>query len=153
MRIILFAFCALAFGALGDAALAQSRGCGVNQDRPEIAGAYIDNFGGVQIVSAPAWVSGTFLFYVCSVDNSRRRLVAQNLPRNGDTANLFSRFEWTTNSSGQLFYCQQVYNAASPADADAAAQADPRNPFVSGCGANGQFPWTQIIRIVPAGGP
>jgi hypothetical protein len=120
--------------------------CPTNSIEPSIRGVYVDNFGGLQAVSAPFWVSGNFVFGVCSVDNTQRFLIARNSLRNGPPfAGKYSRFEWTT-SGNRLWYCQSVFDAASASDAASAPRADPSDPANKGCGT---FAWSTIIRLLP----
>ena len=126
-----------------DAAVA----CPLNKTDPAIKGTYVDDFGGAQTVSAAYWTSAGWVFEVCSVDNARKRIIAQNDGRNPLNAGKFSRFEWT-NFKNRLWYCQSVFDAATPAAADAAPPADPNNPVDGGCGGN-NFSWSTLIKILP----
>jgi hypothetical protein len=124
-----------------DAAVA----CPLNKAAPTIKGTYIDNFGGPQNISASYWTSSDLVFEVCSVDNVRKRIIAQNDVRNQFNPGKFSRFEWTT-FGNRLWYCQSVFDAPTPAAADAAPPANPSNPVDSGCG---QFGWSTLIKLLP----
>ena len=119
--------------------------CSLNKADPSIKGTYIDNFGGAQTISASYWTSSDLVFEICSVDNTRKRIIAQNDSRNQLNPNKFSRFEWT-NFGNRLWYCQSVYDAPSAAAADAAPPADPSNPVDGGCG---KFAWSTLIKILP----
>jgi hypothetical protein len=125
-----------------DAAVA----CSLNKTDPTIKGTYVDDFGGAQGVSATYWTSQALVFEICSVDNNRKRIIAQNDSRNQFNPGKFSRFEWT-NFKNRLWYCQSVFDAPTAAAADAAPPADASNPVDGGCG--GQFPWTSLIKILP----
>lgn len=127
------------------AAQAQVADCPDNTTAPSIAGNYTDNFGYLQSVSAAFWVSGTFVFEVCSIDEAKHAVIAINNARNPYSPGKYSRFEWTTNGS-RLWYCQSVYDAATAADAAAAAPANASSPAQSGCGAAA---WSQLIQILP----
>jgi hypothetical protein len=68
---------------------------------------------------------------------------------NDVNANKFSRFEWYE-AKGQLFYCQQVFDAASAADAadfTKVPAADSSDANDRGCGAKGQFAWSELILL------
>ena len=148
---ILIGLC-IAFLALAQApAVAQE--CGQNHPVPQIASVYVDNEGRLQAISQTAWVSGSSIFYICSVDNAGRRLIARNGPYNVSDPNKYSRFEWII-FNRQIWFCQQVQNAGSIPMAEAASAADPRDPRLQGCGrtskAPGGLPWSQLIRILVA---
>lgn len=72
--------------------------------KPAIEGAYMDNFGGIQIISDSFWVSGSFVFEICSVDNTKKELVAFNSQRNSFNPGKFSRFNWQSDKN-RLWYC------------------------------------------------
>jgi hypothetical protein len=133
-------------GAAGTSGAQDLAACSLNKTAPAIKGTYIDNFGGVQSISESYWTSSSLVFEICSVDNARKRIIAQNDSRNQFNPGKFSRFEWT-NFGNRLWYCQSVYDAPTATAADAAAPADPSNPVDGGCG--GQFAWSTLIRILP----
>jgi hypothetical protein len=139
--VVLWGF--LLAGAGAHNAMAQdAAACSLNKIDPAIKGTYVDNFG----VTAAYWESIGSVFEICSVDNARRRIIAQNDGRNQYNPSKFSRFEWT-NFGNRLWYCQSVYDAPTAAAADAAPPADASNPVAGGCG--GQFPWSTLIKILP----
>ncbi|MER8671091.1 hypothetical protein [Mesorhizobium sp. M0678] len=120
---------------------------------PKISGMYIDNFDGWQAVGKQAWVSyaagDEMIFDICSVDNTKNFLIARNSADNQYNPGKYSRFEWF-GSNGQLFYCQQVFDAASAADAadfTKTKAADSSDANDKGCGQAGQFPWSQLILV------
>ena len=121
--------------------------CQLNKIDPAIKGTYIDDFGGAQGISATYWTSSDYVFEICSVDNTRKRIVAQNDVRNPLNAGKFSRFEWI-NFKNRLWYCQSVFDAPTAAAADAAPPADPTNPVDGGCGGT-NFSWSTLIKILP----
>jgi hypothetical protein len=123
------------------------------QDRPEISAFYIDNFNGWHSVGGGAWLSfagpSQLIFNVCSVDNNRNFLIAENNAGNDSNPSKFSRFEWH-GVGRQLFYCQQVFDAntaAEAADFTRTPMADTSDPNDRGCGVNGRFPWSQLSLI------
>ncbi|WP_157862124.1 hypothetical protein [Methylobacterium sp. Leaf361] len=143
MRASTFVF---AFFAIAAAGHAEAAGCGGSpQAAPEIAGNYVDNFGGLQAVSNRFWISGNSVFEICSVDGSARNMIAYNHPANSYNPGKFSRFEWVR-ADNRLWYCQAVYDASTEGAAMQAPPADPANPAQSGCGT---FPWSTLIRILP----
>jgi hypothetical protein len=139
---------AIAIGAATLASGVRAQGvasCPLNKTDPAIKGSYLDNFGEPQSVSASFWFSEGAAFEVCSVDNTRKRIIAQNDGRNAFNPGKYSRFEWTT-FGNRLWYCQTVFDAPDASAADAAPPADASNPVDKGCG---QFAWSTLIRIAP----
>src|SRR5262249_58514476 len=112
--------------------------CPTNTTAPSIKGVYVDNFGGLQAVSAPFWISGNLVFGVCSVDDTQHFLIARNSLRNAFNPGKYSRFEWTM-SGNRLWYCQSVFDASSANAAASASRADPSDPANKGCG---NFAWS-----------
>lgn len=111
----------------------------------EIEGTYLDEWGTTHIISSTQWSTsdsfGSALYHVIYYLNAADMLIAQNDAGNSYFPNRYSQFDWTR-FNGDLYYCQQVYDGATVADAQAGA-ADPTNPPVSGCGTSG-FPWTNL---------
>jgi hypothetical protein len=131
---------------LATSAHAQGGGCSAKPTAsPEIAGNYVDNYGGLQSVTNDFWYSAGLVFETCSIDNAGHRLVAYNNLRDGYNPGKFSRFEWTK-SDNRLWYCQSVFDAATEQAAQSAPSADPGHPAVGGCG---NFAWSELIRILP----
>ena len=67
--------------------------------------------------------------------------MAQNGPDNSYNPSLWSRFDWTYDDTGALYYCQSAYNAATQAEAAAASEPDASAPGLGGCGS---FLWTAL---------
>ena len=136
----------LVFG-LASPAQAQLQCSGVTE-LPKIAGLYLDNFSGWHSIGKTAWLDFSddrqFIFEVCSIDNAKHFLIAQNTASAPENIRKFSRFEWTE-KDGQLAYCQQVFDAASAAEAADFSKypaANSANFNDEGCGQNGKFAWT-----------
>lgn len=134
-------------------AAAQQTCLGTQNSDPEISALYIDNFAGWHSIGAEAWLSFSsgpqLIFSLCNVDNDKNFLIAENNAGNQFNPSKFSRFEWFGNN-GQLFYCQQVYDANTAGDAADFSKfpaANTSNPNDQGCGANGQFAWSQLSLI------
>jgi hypothetical protein len=108
-----------------------------------IQGSYVDNFGGAHVITATMWdASGggfTFIFHILEYDNSLDYIVAQNDPANSFNAGLFSRFSWTA-VNGNLYYCQDVYDATTALAARSAPLPD-NSDLASGCSG---FSWTLL---------
>lgn len=106
----------------------------------EILGSYSDSWGGVQTINEDTWADGYgALFHISQFDNEANFLIAQNDAANEYSPELWSKFQWTTDENGGLFYCQSMFDAASEEDA-MGANAD-ASDLASGCSG---FGWTEI---------
>jgi len=114
-------------------------------DPLEIIGEYDDAWGTAHLITADSWSQeyggSVSLFAIDSYDNDGDYLVAQNDEANDWSPGLWSRFDWT-DFSGDLYFCQTAYDAASADDALATPAADATDPTTSGCGG---FSWSQLI--------
>lgn len=146
---------ALVFAGLPTVSLAQAAAVceGVEGNDPEISAIYVDNFAGWHSVGGEAWLSfgsgDQLVFSVCSVDNDEDYLIAKNAEGNDFNSGKFSRFEWFA-ENGQLYYCQQVFDAPSAAEAadfTVNPAANTSNANDEGCGTTGQFPWSQLALV------
>jgi hypothetical protein len=153
--VIAFGVCLMAACAFGyfQEARAQPANCLGSPADPRIAATYLDNFAGWHSVGKKAWLQATggsqLIFHLCSVNDGRRYLIAKNDDGNDFNPGKYSRFEWY-GKGGLLFYCQQVFDAASAAEAEDFARtpvADPSDANDKGCGASGQFPWSELILL------
>jgi len=110
----------------------------------EIAGDYVDNFGGMHQVDSEQWVMGfgesMSIFMIASFDNDARLVLAENDGENEFNPGLFSAFEWLYDGD-DLYFCQSVFDAASldAAATDASADAEDLD---NGCGG---FGWSQLL--------
>lgn len=107
---------------------------------PEIYGTYVDQFDGTHVIGKDTWDDGFFLFHYVRVRNGLDYLIAQNDAGNSFNPNLFSRFDWTTDSGEQLYYCQAEFDAATADEAEANTTAD-RTNLSTGCGG---FAWSEL---------
>jgi hypothetical protein len=120
-------------------------GCGSSDDEAqlEIIGTYTDEFGQLQVITATTWDSSgsgfTLIFHILDYDNLFNYLVAQNDASNSFNAGKYSRFAWT-NANGNLYYCQDVYDAATSETARSAPFPN-SSDLASGCGG---FSWTNL---------
>jgi hypothetical protein len=113
----------------------------------DILGTFSDFWGGTQIITETTWSDGYgFVFNISQIDNEMGYLLAQNDMGNNDIyendedfGGLWSKFQWTLNENGGLYYCQSIYNASSEEDA-MGANADPAD-LEMGCGG---FGWTEL---------
>lgn len=125
-------------------------GCGgfpwtqMPQGSIEVMGVYQDAFGSSHAITQTLWdqssAAFTFLFHIIEADNSPGYLLAENDAANSFNPGLFSRFYWTPYLDN-LYYCQDVFDAASPDDARAATPPDATDPTTGGCGG---FAWTNL---------
>ena len=106
----------------------------------EIIGSYSDIWGGSHTIDEASWTDGYGgIFHISQFDNDSDWLIAQNDAANSWNPELWSKFEWTTDANGGLFYCQSAYDAATEEDAMAAA-AD-ASDLATGCGG---FGWSEF---------
>lgn len=109
----------------------------------EIIGDWVDDFGGTHAVTAQTWTMGQTMsgvFHISQYDNDENWLVAHNDADNAFSPDLWSRFDWTE-SGGELYNCQTVYDAATEEDARNAPPADPADPATGGCQG---FAWSKL---------
>ena len=121
-------------------------GCASSDDEStqlEIIGTYTDEFGGPHTITATTWDASdgayTLIFHILDFSNVQDYLVAHNDDANSFNAGLYSRFVWTY-ANGNLYYCQDIYDAAT-ADAARSAPFPDKGDLASGC--NG-FSWTNL---------
>jgi hypothetical protein len=109
----------------------------------ELAGSWLDNWGGDHEISDALWSSyaGSSLVHLSGYDNEANYAVGQNDEANAYNPELWSRFDWTVDSDGTLWFCQSAYDSASEEEALAVPMADPTNPAASGCGG---FAWSSL---------
>ena len=105
-----------------------------------IRGSYTDNWGSSHTADAWKWMMDDSVFHVSVSDNWGNWLVAQNDSNNAWNQDLWSKFEWTWDSDGGLYYCQTAYAEASESDAINFPAAD-TSDMQTGCGG---FGWSQL---------
>lgn len=115
-------------------------------DEIEIAGLFVDNFGGTHVITSTTWSqglgAGASLFTFEGVWNDEGFAVAENAETNAFSAGLYSRFDWFQDGD-DLWFCQTAYDAATAALAFETAAADSTN-LGSGCGG---FGWSQLLDL------
>jgi hypothetical protein len=113
-------------------------------DSLAIVGVYIDSWGTDHDIGEATWTqaAGSTVFHITQYDNAEAWVVAENDAANDWNAGLWSRFDWTWDGDGRLWYCQVAYDATSEDAALTAAAPDPSDPGASGCGG---FSWTELI--------
>jgi len=122
--------------------------CGGTEDL-EIAGSYVDDFGGMHDITNESWtqmydggdtgMDSTSMFAITQYDNEMSYLVAQNDSANAFEPDKWSRFDWT-GSGSDVYYCQTAYDADTEEDAAATPAAD-SDDLLTGCN---NFPWTKM---------
>ena len=109
-----------------------------------IEGRYEDDYDSIHEIDAWSWTSssswGTSSYSVSQFDNDAGWIVAQNGADNSYNPDLWSRFNWTSNADGQLFYCQIAYGEKTEKAALAVADADAAD-LKTGCSG---FSWTAL---------
>lgn len=106
----------------------------------ELIGSWTDAYGGNHLIDADTWTTDYSGYTISQFDNDAGWVVAQNDSTNGWNPDLWSKFQWATDSAGELFYCQIAFDAADEQAAIDTPDADVTD-MVSGC--NG-FGWSQI---------
>ncbi len=109
---------------------------------PEIAGDYSDGYQ-THKISRGTWQIDTSVFHITVLDNEKEFLVASNDPNNDYFPGKWSRFDWTRNAAGDLYYCQTAYDAETQQAAENTARPNPQD-LTSGCGS---FAWTKLVPI------
>jgi hypothetical protein len=117
---------------------------------PAIAGKYGDQSTGMDEITGETWTSSgpgySSKFELLRLSNNSRFVIAENDSQNGYNPGRFSRFDWTIDAEGTLYYCQSTYDAETAEAALAAPPADSTDPKTAGCG---QFFWSQLVPMVP----
>jgi hypothetical protein len=106
----------------------------------EIIGSYVDDYGFDHEITQTEWETMGSVFHITQFSNADDYAVAQNDAANAYNPNLWSRFDWTRDANGDLFYCQISYDAATEAAALAATGAD-RGDLSAGCSG---FAWSKL---------
>ena len=113
-----------------------------HDDHLAIEGDWSDEWGSNHSISESSWVSGDSSYSISQFDNDDQYIIAQNGVDNAWNPSFWSKFDWTT-FSGEMYYCQSAYDAASEADA-MNATSDSTDPANSGCGG---FSWTLMHHV------
>lgn len=106
----------------------------------EIAGAWVDDFGGTHDISETTWDMAFALFAITGYDNDGDWLVARNDAENDFAPGLWSRMDWTHDGTDHWF-CQTLFDATSEQAAREVPRADDTDPATGGCGG---FPWSML---------
>jgi hypothetical protein len=112
---------------------------------PEIVGSYADDWGGTHTIGGQAWLMGGSTpaeFELLDLSNSKRYLVAQNALTNQFNPGKFSRFDWASDATGALYYCQTRYDAETEVEARSATAAD-STELTKGCAG---FAWSKLTK-------
>ena len=105
----------------------------------DIEGSWSDEWDTYYEVTAFEWLTssdwGSSLYHITAASNEGGWIVAQNDEYNDYSPSLWSKFQWTWDDDGALYYCQSAYDAETEADA-AAVSAD-AGDLAGGCGGYG----------------
>ena len=74
-------------------------------------------------------------------DNDANYLIGQNDAVASYAPEKWSRYDWTVDGDGTLWYCNTAYDAETEADALATPAADATDPAAGGCGT---FAWSSL---------
>jgi len=116
---------------------------------PDIIGTYTDEWGMTHQVTKSAWIMAPSIFHITTVNNAKEFLIASNDSSNAYNRDKWSRFDWTRDTQGNLYYCQTAYDAATEQQAEATPRADDSDPGTKGCGS---FHWTKLTPSAQDGG-
>ena len=110
----------------------------------DIAGSYADDFGTNHTINDDGWTQSSegaadSSFAFVEIDNAGQFAIAQNGADNGFAPSMYSKFEWTFDEAGDLYYCQPAFDAMTAEDASAAS-AD-TGDLAAGCGG---FGWSKL---------
>jgi hypothetical protein len=118
---------------------------------PEIVGSYFsgtddsNTFEVPEVIGSEVWAQGPAeyhsVFFYSSVDNGDNILIAQNGEDNEFFGCLWSRFVWYE-TDGNVYYCQDVFDAESYADAASAANGANVSDLNVGCLGGG---WYRLV--------
>ena len=109
----------------------------------EIIGSWQDDFGSSHVITNTSWDSydASTPVALTQYDNDGMYAVGQNHENDAFNPDLWSRFDWTWDADGDLWYCQSLFNGASEDDALDAPAADDADPTTGGCGG---FAWSKL---------
>ena len=119
----------------------------------EITGSYMDTYGSMHQLSADTWttvspsavdggVSSTSVVHITNIDNGSKYLVGQNDKDNTFSPNLWSKYNWVSDSAN-LYYCQIAFDAATKEAALDVTNAD-SSDLIKGCNS---FAWSKLISV------
>ena len=107
----------------------------------ELIGTWNNNFGGTEVVTANTWNGANIVAYTSGVTT----FYTHNLASDTYNPKKFSTGVYTPPANDSFYYCQDVYGAATLADAQANTTVpDATSPDTGGCG--GSFPWTKATK-------
>lgn len=105
----------------------------------DLTGDFIDNYGTPHSINAFSWMMDTSIFHILEYSNEEDWAIAQNDSAYSYNPDLYSKFEWMTDSTGAIFYCQSDFDAETAEEAMTAA-AD-KADLETGCDG---WPWSQL---------
>jgi hypothetical protein len=104
-----------------------------------IHGDWTDSWGGLHDVSSFSWNDNT----ITQNNNDEQWAVAQNSDSSWSPG-LWSKYDWTWDDEGELYYCQSTFDAETEEDALAAESAD-ADDLATGCSG---FSWSGMRETI-----
>ena len=108
----------------------------------ELVGTWTNNYGSTETVSETTWDNGYSALSIASYDNDDNWVVVQSPPDDEYTPNQYSKYVWTEEEAGVVYYCTVSFGLATLEEAEASEDtSDPSALTTDGCGG---FAWTQL---------
>ena len=134
-----------------DASAPEAGGCGgfpwtqlVPNDHIEVAGMFVSNFEGMEVISDMVWDFGYGTTNLLEFNNATNEVFTQNPDDAEYNPGLFGRIVWTApEQDGSFYYCSSDFDRASLEEVKAEpTEVDDSMPESGGCGG---FPWTRLM--------
>ena len=134
-----------------DASAPGMGGCGgfpwtqlVPNDQIEVAGMFVSNFEGVEVIDDMIWDFGYGTTNLLEFNNATNEVFTQSPDDAEFYPGLFGRIVWTQpEADGSFYYCTTDFDHESlEAVKKEPTQADASMPSIGGCGG---FPWTRLM--------
>ena len=110
----------------------------------ELIGSWTNNYDGTETITEESWDNGYSVVSVSSYDNDANWIVVQSPEDDEYTPNQYSKYVWTEEDAGVVYYCTVSYGLATLEEAEASEDnSDASAPLDGGC--NG-FAWTELTR-------
>ena len=110
----------------------------------ELIGTWTNNYDGTETITEESWDNGYSVLSVSSYDNDANWIVVQSPEDDEYTPNQYSKYVWTEEDAGVVYYCTVSYGLATLEEAEASEDnSDASAPQDGGC--NG-FAWTELTK-------
>ena len=95
------------------------------------------------MISNESWESyeGSSVVHISQFSNDTGFAIGQNDSVSSYNPDKWSRFDWTVDGAGTLWFCTTAYDAETEAEALATSAADATDPATDGCWS---FPWSSL---------